>query len=279
MIIYEYDLDVTPGGVPVCVNLSQYDQNYILKFRLYSRQGYLDIKSGTTVRIRGTKRDGNGYSADAIISGNVITVSGDKQMTAVAGKQFFELQLESDEKELNTANFIVCVERAPMDKDTVKSESVIKELENAEELANKIIESAKETESCIKKAAEEVSNYADAAATKAGEAAGSAREAAGSASQAAQSAGAAEDYSKESESHSHGSTGIRPGEDTDNSRYYSEQSRKEYERAKEEADRAEKFSGFVKPQFLLANNRLYLKRGSTVSFIVANNRLYYKISA
>lgn len=103
--------------------------------------------------------------------------------------------------------------------------------------------------------------------------------AAGSASQAAQSAGAAEDYSKESESHSHGGTGTRAGEDTDNSRYYSEQSRKEYERAKEEADRAEKFSGFVKPQFLLANNRLYLKRGSTVSIVVANNRMYYKISA
>lgn len=103
--------------------------------------------------------------------------------------------------------------------------------------------------------------------------------AAGSASQAAHSAGAAEDYSKESESHSHGGTGTRPGEDTDNSKYYSQQSKLEYKRAKEEADRAEKFSGFVKPQFLLANNRLYLKRGSTVSFIVANNRLYYKISA
>lgn len=103
--------------------------------------------------------------------------------------------------------------------------------------------------------------------------------AAGSASQAAQSAGAAEDFSKESESHSHGGTGTRPGEDTDNSKYYSEQSRSEYEKAKEEADRAEKFSGFVKPQFLLVNNRLYLKRGGTVSFIVANNRLYYKMSA
>ncbi len=103
--------------------------------------------------------------------------------------------------------------------------------------------------------------------------------AAGSASQAAQSAGAAADYSKESESHSHGGTGTRPGEDTDNSLFYSEQSRKEYERAKEEADRAEKFSGFVKPQFLLLNNRLYLKRGSTVEFIAANNRMYYKIGA
>lgn len=89
----------------------------------------------------------------------------------------------------------------------------------------------------------------------------------------------ADDFSKLSESHSRGGTGTRPEEDTDNSLYYSQQSRLEYERAKEEADRAEKFSGFVKPQFLLANNRLYLKRGGTVSFIVANNRVYYKMSA
>lgn len=103
--------------------------------------------------------------------------------------------------------------------------------------------------------------------------------AAGSAAQAAQSAGAAEDFSKESESHSHGGTGTRPGEDTDNSLYYSQLSRQEYERAKKEADRAEKFSGFVTPRFLLANNRVYLKRGNTVEFIVANNRMYCKTGA
>lgn len=120
----------------------------------------------------------------------------------------------------------------------------------------------------------------EASARASAESAQESKEAAsGSASQAAQSAGAAEDYSKESESHSHGGTGTRPGEDTDNSLYYSQQSKLEYERAKKEADRAEKFSGFVTPHFLIANNRLYLKRGSTIDFIVANNRLYYKIGA
>ena len=101
--------------------------------------------------------------------------------------------------------------------------------------------------------------------------------AAGSASQAAQSAGAAADFSKESESHSHGGTGTRPGEDTDNSKYYSQQSKLEYERAKEEADRAEKFSGFVTPDFLMANNQVYIKIGGTVDFILLNNQIYYKM--
>lgn len=69
------------------------------------------------------------------------------------------------------------------------------------------------------------------------------------------------------------------GSETDNSKFYSEQSRQEYERAKKEADRAENLSGFVTPRFLLANNRVYLKRGNTVEFIVANNRMYCKIGA
>ncbi len=272
MITYEYELDVTPGGAPVCVNLSQYDQDYMLKFCLYSRQGDLDIKQGTTAEICGTKKDGKGYSVDASIDENVVTVSGDNQMTAIAGRQFFELKLKLNGKELNTANFIICVERAALDKDTVKSESVIKELDNAAELADKIIKTVKETENNIKQIAENVSRNASDAALKA-------ENAAVSASQAEESAGAAADFSKESESHSHGGTGTRPGEDTDNSLYYSQLSRQEYERAKKEADRAENFSGFVTPRFLLANNRVYLKRGKTVEFIVANNRMYCKIGA
>lgn len=270
MITYEYELDVTPGGAPVCVNLSQYDQDYLLKFYLYSRQGDLDIKQGTTAEICGTKKDGKGYSVDASIDENVVTVSGDNQMTAIAGRQFFELKLKLNGKELNTANFVICVERAALDKDTVKSESVIKELDNAAELADEIIKNAKETEDSIKKVAENVSKDAATAALKA-------KNAAASASQAEQSAEAANDYSKESESHSHGGTGTRQGEDTDNSMFYSELSRIEYEKAKQEADRAEKFSNFVKPEFLLVNNRVYLKRGGTVKFIVANNRMYFKL--
>lgn len=116
------------------------------------------------------------------------------------------------------------------------------------------------------------------AADSASEAGSSRDAAAGSAEQAAQSAGRAEDFSKESESHSHGGTGIRPGEDTDNSKYWSEQSRDEYERAKREADRAESFSSFKAPKFILRNNRLYINQDSTVRFLVGNNRLYFKIA-
>lgn len=241
MIRYEYDLDVTPGGVPVCVNLSQYDQDFELRFRLYSREGYLDIKSGTTVSIRGTKKDNRGYSAVAVIDGTVVTVAGNVQMTAVAGRQDFELTLLSSEgKELNTANFFLCVERAAMDKDTVKSESVIKEFEGVSEMAERIMDDVKNARESLERVEKNVStsvstaeSKADAAArsaatagTKAAEASSSADTALAKAEAASESAAEADGYATEAESYAHGGTGTRTNEDVDNAKYYYEQAKR-----------------------------------------------------
>lgn len=241
MIRYEYDLDVTPGGVPVCVNLSQYDQDFELRFRLYSREGYLDIKSGTTVSIRGTKKDNRGYSAVAVIDGTLVTVAGNVQMTAVAGRQDFELTLLSSEgKELNTANFFLCVERAAMDKDTVKSESVIKEFEGVSEMAERIMDDVKNARESLERVEKNVStsvstaeSKADAAArsaatagTKAAEASSSADTALAKAEAASESAAEADGYATEAESYAHGGTGTRTNEDVDNAKYYYEQAKR-----------------------------------------------------
>lgn len=124
---------------------------------------------------------------------------------------------------------------------------------------------------------EETEGYMNAAQNAAGAAAASATAAAGSATAAASSATQSDDFSKLSESHNHGNTGVRPGEDTDNSKYWSEQSKAEYERAKNEANRAENAANFIAPKFLIRNNRLYVSKSSTVDFKLVNNRLYFKI--
>lgn len=183
MVTYEYDLDVTPGGIPVQVNLNQYDQDYILKFRLYSRNGTLDIRPGTAVGIRGTKRDGNGYSVNAAISGGVVAVSGDQQMTAVAGKQAFELTLTDAGKELNTANFTVNVERAALDKDTLGSESVVRELVNIADRTDEIIAAADKADT----AKAEIGRLSEAAVAADADARAQARTAAEAAQSAASS--------------------------------------------------------------------------------------------
>ena len=143
MIIYTYPLDMVPGGAQkTVVRLNQYDEDFTLVFDLYASNGEFTLQSGTTAKIRGTKPDGNGYSVDCTVNieNGTVTVTGDVQITAASGKGFFELTLYKNGKELNTANFVVWVEAAALDKTTVASDSKVAELyaieDNAEEIIN-----------------------------------------------------------------------------------------------------------------------------------------------
>ena len=130
MIQHQRNINMYPGvRAPERIHLSQYDSDFTLVFSLYSSAGSFSVDSGTTVMIRGTKGDGNGYSANASLSGTTVTVQGNNQMTAVAGPNTFELVLTRSGKVLSTANFILDVEPAAMDADTIQSETVLKELQ------------------------------------------------------------------------------------------------------------------------------------------------------
>ena len=147
MLTYRYDLDMVPGGVPVIVNVSQYDNAFSIEFHLYSRTGSLDLSDVDSAAIRGKKLDGHAYSADAAYDNGVVTVTGHVQMTAISGKQTFEITLyDYVENELNSANFILNVEDAPMDQDDIESDSVIRELINVTSRADKIIKAASDAE-------------------------------------------------------------------------------------------------------------------------------------
>ena len=142
MILQSFKLDVIPDGKKKEIWLNQYDDDFVLQITLFSSAGTLSIPSGTTAAIRGTKPDGNGYSANAVLSDNVVTVTGDQQMTVVAGKAIFEITLYNDNKELNTANFILHIERAALDKDTPTSRSQTRELVEIEDNADELIAAA-----------------------------------------------------------------------------------------------------------------------------------------
>lgn len=147
MITYTYPLDITPGEYPTIVYLSQYDSAFTLIFNLFSSEGNVSFGSGVTAAIRGTKRDGNGYSAEATISENTVTVTGDQQITAIAGENTFELVLTKNGKELATANFVIFVERAALDKDTIVSQSKIRELVNVIDKTDDLLAAASSVES------------------------------------------------------------------------------------------------------------------------------------
>lgn len=141
MITTQTELDVSPGGIAPVIHVSQYDTgSRTLLFNLIATAGDLILPNGTRAEIRGTKPDGNGFSYTCQISGKTVTADVTEQMTAAAGKAVCELVLytgtpateetpaSSDFTQLCTANFILYVERAALDKDTVRSGSEIRQL-------------------------------------------------------------------------------------------------------------------------------------------------------
>lgn len=173
MLRRTYELDMVPGGIPLSIHLSQYDSDVQLVFQLYASQGALAIPdTGVSAQIRGTKLDGNGISADCtfeiVDSVPTVTVQMTKQMTAIAGKNTFELVLTatsgSSEYSLPSANFYLEVERAALDYDTLESKSEIKEIQEILADADSVIEALRVSKETQEKMAQLTQRAEDAAA-------------------------------------------------------------------------------------------------------------------
>jgi hypothetical protein len=159
MIVRRFKTNMVPGGKTEVVNISQYDFGDVLEFELYSSEGTFVVESGTTATIRGSKPDGNGISLTADLESTqdastglytyLVTVEVIQQMTAVAGKSTYEISLQKNGQEINTANFVIDVERAPLDADTLPSESVIKELVDVIDKADEIMQAAEDVEAAL----------------------------------------------------------------------------------------------------------------------------------
>jgi len=147
-------LNMSPGGIPPVIHVSQYDSDFTIVFTLFSTVGDFTIESGTTAMVRGTKSSGTGYSADATIniSAKTVTVTGNQQMTAAAGQNVFEITLLKGGKEISSKNFILLCERAALDADTITDESVLKELNAIIESADTATQAAEEAEAAADRA-------------------------------------------------------------------------------------------------------------------------------
>ena len=64
MIKIKRKIDMVAGNPPAVINLKQYSDDVIFEFELFASDGIFTVEPGTTVKIRGTKPDGEGYSAD-----------------------------------------------------------------------------------------------------------------------------------------------------------------------------------------------------------------------
>ena len=136
MLTRPFSLDMVPGGVPLVIHVSQYDSDQQLQLSLFSSQGKLTIPhNNLRAMIRGTKLDGNGIERTCEISFvddvAVITVQLTQQMTAIPGKNPFEIVLfatDGETYELPSSTFYLNVKQAALDYNTVRSESDIMEI-------------------------------------------------------------------------------------------------------------------------------------------------------
>ena len=183
-------LDVSPGGIPPIIHLSQYDKlTRTIVFNLIDDTGTYAIPSGAIATVRGTKPDKTGFEYEGIISGNTVTVNVQDQMTVCAGRIPCEIRISGfDGSVLGTANFLLDIEPAALLDNTTISETELPLIEQATEAVAPTLAAAKEA----KTYASEASSAASAAAESETNAANSAKSAGESATKAAGYAGAAE---------------------------------------------------------------------------------------
>lgn len=114
MIKHTLDLDIVPKATRPSVELNQGDDDFQLEFALSAHTGLLTLSAGMTAEIRGTKPNGVGYTASAALDGNVVTVTGDTNMTDAIGRGIFEITLTNSGKYLSTENFYIYIEPAAL---------------------------------------------------------------------------------------------------------------------------------------------------------------------
>ncbi len=124
MITQTYDLNLIPNSAITLIRCSQYDsESRTLTFNLYNGAVAYNVPSLCTVTIRGTKKDGTGFEYPCEFTDNVVTFDLKDQMTLFAGDLMCELRISYGSQVLGSANFILAVEKSPLDAETAISES------------------------------------------------------------------------------------------------------------------------------------------------------------
>ena len=125
MLPQNHNIDMIPQGVPIVVNVSQYDVGREINFYLYNGSEAYTPATGSTIRIEGTKPDNTGFSYSASYVGNKVTVQLTDQMTVLEGEVKCELRVTEGGSDVGSLNFILMVEKAALPSDIPISETEI----------------------------------------------------------------------------------------------------------------------------------------------------------
>lgn len=145
MITQTYNLDLVPNGITTVVPASQYDNTRTLVFKLYENGVAFDTSGASSAVITGRKPDNCFFMAPMTVGQGEVSVDLATQMTACAGNTTCEIVLyDSEGNQLGSTNFILNVEKAPVDDSSKISQSDISAIVSALSDSQRYANSAKD---------------------------------------------------------------------------------------------------------------------------------------
>ena len=106
------NINITPGGQPPIIHVSQNDVGRTIILNVTDGTGWYDL-TGCTVVLAGIKPSGLGFTVDGVVSGHAVTITTVKLMTAEYGHIACELKITKTGITIGTANMILAVEKDP----------------------------------------------------------------------------------------------------------------------------------------------------------------------
>ena len=208
-------LDIRDNQTYEQIYTKQYNMGFPVEF-IITKDGEPFDLSGTIAIFEMKKPDGNIYECNCDISGNIVSITVDEQMTAIEGKAKYQITLfeassyQFEDKTsaiiITTVTGVMKIDKATVQNDDIQSSSEIGII--TEVLVR--IEDTKIYAENAKSSADEAKTYMTNAST----------------------------YANTSKSYAVGGTSARDGEDTDNSKYYSEQAKTSADTATTKASEA-----------------------------------------
>ena len=122
-------LNLIPTGSLPVVHTSQYDEGRVFRIELFEGSAVYTLDGTEVLECDVKKPDGNIVTIAVVnTSDNYVDVETTLQMNACAGESFGELHIKKGAKEIGTLNFILAVERSPLE-NGIQSDSGIHNLQ------------------------------------------------------------------------------------------------------------------------------------------------------
>lgn len=115
-----FTVNVTPGAMPPVVHVSEYDVGRTYTVTINGENGNaFNIPTGTTATVEGTLNESVGFTQSATISNNQVSFALSESMTAYSGKAWCKIKLTLNDEPIQTCAFVLAVDRAGVEAETV----------------------------------------------------------------------------------------------------------------------------------------------------------------